>query len=93
MTVKMATVDVKLSRFERHPWGFRLHGGADFGSPLIIQKVNKGTFQALFIPGDITPGVKTQMMTIIRLSPAWPVMERAGSVDKLKGPTVRVPFS
>lgn len=51
---KMTTVDVKLSRFERQPWGFRLHGGADFGSPLIIQKVNKGTFQALFITGDIT---------------------------------------
>ena len=52
--MKMTTVDVKLSRFERQPWGFRLHGGADFGSPLIIQKVNKGTFQALFITGDIT---------------------------------------
>ena len=49
--MKMTTVEVKLSRFERQPWGFRLHGGADFGSPLIIQKVNKGTFLALFIPG------------------------------------------
>ena len=34
------TVDIKLSRSERQPWGFRLHGGADFGAPLIIQKVS-----------------------------------------------------
>ena len=33
------TVNLKLSRFERQPWGFRLHGGTDFGTPLLIQKV------------------------------------------------------
>ena len=35
------TVNLKLSRFERQPWGFRLHGGTDFGTPLLIQKVDK----------------------------------------------------
>ena len=34
------TIDIKLTRFARQPWGFRLHGGADFGSPLVIQKVS-----------------------------------------------------
>ena len=33
------TLDIVLSRTERQPWGFRLHGGSDFGTPLIIQKV------------------------------------------------------
>ena len=41
------TVDIKLSRSERQPWGFRLHGGADFGAPLIIQKVSLQPFFCL----------------------------------------------
>ena len=32
-------MEVKMSRFENAPWGFRVHGGIDFGSPLTIQKV------------------------------------------------------
>nr|CAD7460915.1 unnamed protein product [Timema tahoe] len=32
-------ISVKLSRFDATPWGFRLQGGKDFGSPLVIQKV------------------------------------------------------
>nr|CAD7597789.1 unnamed protein product [Timema genevievae] len=31
-------ISVKLSRFDATPWGFRLQGGKDFGSPLVIQK-------------------------------------------------------
>ena len=36
-----ATHHIKLSRFERQPWGFRLHGGADFATPLLIQLVRE----------------------------------------------------
>ena len=36
---KATTHHIKLSRFERQPWGFRLHGGADFATPLLIQLV------------------------------------------------------
>nr|CAD7395486.1 unnamed protein product [Timema cristinae] len=32
-------ISVKLSRFDATPWGFRLQGGKDFGSPLVIQKL------------------------------------------------------
>ena len=32
-------IEVKMSRSNASPWGFRLHGGADFGTPLTIQKV------------------------------------------------------
>ncbi|GLG97101.1 PDZ and LIM domain protein Zasp [Gryllus bimaculatus] len=31
-------INVKLSRFDAQPWGFRLQGGKDFGAPLLIQK-------------------------------------------------------
>ena len=34
-------VDIKMSRFDNAPWGFRVHGGIDFGSPLTIQKVRQ----------------------------------------------------
>lgn len=33
-------INVKLSRFEGSPWGFRLQGGKDFGTPLVVQKVS-----------------------------------------------------
>ena len=32
-------LEIKMARFENSPWGFRLHGGADFATPLTIQKV------------------------------------------------------
>jgi hypothetical protein len=35
------TMEIKMARFENSPWGFRLHGGADFSTPLTIQKVRK----------------------------------------------------
>jgi hypothetical protein len=34
-------ISVKLSRFDGSPWGFRLQGGKDFGTPLIVQKVSQ----------------------------------------------------
>ena len=44
---KMAqqTIEIKMARFENSPWGFRLHGGADFSTPLTIQKVRKTFMQ------------------------------------------------
>ncbi|GLG97106.1 Uncharacterized protein GBIM_03944 [Gryllus bimaculatus] len=35
-------INVKLSRFDAQPWGFRLQGGKDFGAPLLIQKIYIG---------------------------------------------------
>ena len=34
-------MEVKMSRYDNSPWGFRVHGGIDFGSPLTIQKVGQ----------------------------------------------------
>ena len=39
------TIQVSLNRHDRTPWGFRLHGGAEFGSPLMIQKVRSALGQ------------------------------------------------
>jgi hypothetical protein len=34
-------ITARLSRNDAQPWGFRLQGGVDFGTPLVIQKVSK----------------------------------------------------
>lgn len=33
-------ITARLSRVDAQPWGFRLQGGKDFGTPLVIQKVS-----------------------------------------------------
>lgn len=38
---------VRLSRVDAQPWGFRLQGGKDFGTPLLIQKVRFVVFIVL----------------------------------------------
>jgi len=38
----MANITVVLNRGNgASPWGFRLQGGADFRSPLVVQRVSK----------------------------------------------------
>lgn len=32
-------MNVRLSRVDAQPWGLRLQGGKDFGTPLVVQKV------------------------------------------------------
>jgi len=51
----MSTVTVNLSRPDpSQPWGFRIHGGADFAQPLLIVKVSAGSLSAQqgLVPGD-----------------------------------------
>ncbi|KAJ6643041.1 PDZ and LIM domain protein Zasp [Pseudolycoriella hygida] len=31
-------ITVRLSRVDAQPWGLRLQGGKDFGTPLVVQK-------------------------------------------------------
>lgn len=33
-------ITARLARIDSQPWGFRLQGGKDFGTPLVIQKVS-----------------------------------------------------
>lgn len=39
-------ISVRLSRVDAQPWGLRLQGGKDFGTPLVVQKV---IFFSIFI--------------------------------------------
>lgn len=33
-------INVRLNRVDAQPWGLRLQGGKDFGTPLVVQKVS-----------------------------------------------------
>lgn len=33
-------ITCRLSRGDAQPWGLRLQGGKDFGTPLVVQKVS-----------------------------------------------------
>lgn len=33
-------INCRLSRGDAQPWGLRLQGGKDFGTPLLVQKVS-----------------------------------------------------
>lgn len=41
-------LSVRLGRVDAQPWGLRLQGGADFGTPLVIQKVSLATGILIF---------------------------------------------
>ena len=66
-------MEIKMARFENSPWGFRLHGGADFGTPLSIQKVSLfSTFCTIIIssgfsshPSLVTVQIVTCMKYLI----------------------------
>jgi hypothetical protein len=40
-------VTVRLDRHDSQPWGFRLQGGKDFGTPLLLQKVSMKSIYTL----------------------------------------------
>ncbi|XP_015591799.1 PDZ and LIM domain protein 3 isoform X1 [Cephus cinctus] len=48
-------VDIKLSKFDNTPWGFRLSGGLDFTHPLTVVRVARGSLadEAGLQPGDV----------------------------------------
>eukprot|EP00092_Neocalanus_flemingeri_P004273 GFUD01004593.1.p1 GENE.GFUD01004593.1~~GFUD01004593.1.p1 ORF type:complete len:858 (-),score=130.03 GFUD01004593.1:824-3397(-) len=74
-------VNLKLSRFERQPWGFRLHGGTDFGTPLLIQKVNLSSLSeaAGLQAGDLLLAVNGQDVQNCKHKDAQDTIVRAGN--------------
>ncbi|XP_066601203.1 PDZ and LIM domain protein Zasp [Prorops nasuta] len=74
-------ISVKLSRFDGSPWGFRLQGGKDFGSPLVVQKVNGGSpaEAAGLRAGDAVIKVNNTEMFNLRHKDAQDVIVRAGN--------------
>ncbi|KAG5317515.1 ZASP protein, partial [Pseudoatta argentina] len=74
-------IGIKLSRFDGSPWGFRLQGGKDFGTPLIVQKVNSGSpaEAAGLKAGDAVIRVNTTDMYNLRHKDAQDVIVKAGN--------------
>nr|XP_033325923.1 PDZ and LIM domain protein Zasp-like isoform X1 [Megalopta genalis] len=74
-------ISVKLSRFDGSPWGFRLQGGKDFGTPLVVQKVNSGSpaEAAGLKAGDAVIRVNSTEMYNLRHKDAQDVIVRAGN--------------
>nr|XP_012215850.1 PREDICTED: uncharacterized protein LOC105668197 [Linepithema humile] len=74
-------ISVKLSRFDGSAWGFRLQGGKDFGTPLLVQKVNSGSpaEAAGLKAGDAVIRVNTTEMYNLRHKDAQDVIVKAGN--------------
>ncbi|KOX77913.1 PDZ and LIM domain protein Zasp [Melipona quadrifasciata] len=74
-------INVKLSRFDGSPWGFRLQGGKDFGTPLVVQKVNTGSpaEAAGLKAGDAVIRVNNTEVYNLRHKDAQDVIVRAGN--------------
>lgn len=74
-------LQIKLSRFDAQPWGFRLQGGVDFASPLLVQKVNGGSLaeQAGLMPGDSVIKINDVDVFNLRHKEAQDVVVRSGN--------------
>ncbi|XP_014239751.1 PDZ and LIM domain protein Zasp isoform X9 [Cimex lectularius] len=74
-------VNVRLSRGDASPWGFRLQGGKDFGQPLLVQKVNGGSLaeRAGLQVGDALIKVNNVDVQDMRHKDAQDTIVRAGN--------------
>jgi len=77
----MCVHQITLYRQDRQPWGFRLHGGADFGTPLLIQLVKADSLSeaAGLQAGDILLSVSGQDVQLCRHKEAQDAIVRAGN--------------
>lgn len=73
-------ITVRLNKGDSPNWGFRLQGGKDFGTPLVIQKVNGGSpaERAGLIAGDSVIKINTTDVFNLRHKDAQDVVIRAG---------------
>jgi hypothetical protein len=76
---------VRLSRGEGQPWGFRLQGGKDFGTPLVLQKVNVGSIadKAGLIAGDSLIKINNEEVFNLRHKDAQDAILRGGNSFEL----------
>ncbi|CAH0556492.1 unnamed protein product [Brassicogethes aeneus] len=74
-------ITVRLNKDSSPNWGFRLQGGKDFGTPLIIQKITSGTpaERAGLIPGDSVIKINNVDVFNLRHKDAQDVVVRAGN--------------
>ncbi|XP_055690954.1 PDZ and LIM domain protein Zasp isoform X19 [Lutzomyia longipalpis] len=74
-------VTVRLSRSDAQPWGFRLQGGKDFGTPLVVQKVAGGSIAANagLVAGDAVIKVNGMDVYNLRHKDAQDAVVRGGN--------------
>ncbi|XP_075169893.1 Z band alternatively spliced PDZ-motif protein 52 isoform X7 [Haematobia irritans] len=74
-------MQIKLSRFDAQPWGFRLQGGTDFAQPLLVQKVNGGSLaeKAGLMPGDAVIKINDVDVFNLRHKDAQDIVVRSGN--------------
>lgn len=73
-------ITARLSRNDAQPWGFRLQGGKDFGTPLVIQKVNTGSIadNAGLKAGDAVVRINATDLYNLRHKDAQDAIVKAG---------------
>jgi membrane-associated protease RseP (regulator of RpoE activity) len=73
-------ITARLARNDAQPWGFRLQGGKDFGTPLVIQKVNTGSIadNAGLKAGDAVVRLNQTDLYNLRHKDAQDAIVRAG---------------
>ncbi|RZF39745.1 hypothetical protein LSTR_LSTR003406, partial [Laodelphax striatellus] len=74
-------INVRLNRGDASPWGFRLQGGKDFGTPLVIQKVNGNSLaeKAGLQVGDAVIKVNGHEVFNLRHKDAQDIIVRSGN--------------
>ncbi|XP_055602937.1 PDZ and LIM domain protein Zasp isoform X13 [Uranotaenia lowii] len=78
-------ITVRLQRNQGQPWGFRLQGGKDFSSPLVLQRVNGGSVadQVGLMAGDALVKVNSTEVFNLRHKEAQDVIMGAGNSFEL----------
>lgn len=73
-------ITVRLNKADQQPLGFRLQGGKDFGTPLVVQKVNGGSAaeRAGLQAGDALIRVNTTEVYLLRHQEAQDAIRAAG---------------
>ncbi|XP_045486574.1 PDZ and LIM domain protein Zasp isoform X6 [Pieris rapae] len=78
-------ITVRLNKSEQQPLGFRLQGGKDFGTPLVVQKVNGGSAaeRAGLQAGDALIRVNNTEVYALRHQEAQDTIRAAGTALEL----------
>ncbi|XP_045512693.1 PDZ and LIM domain protein Zasp isoform X5 [Pieris brassicae] len=78
-------ITVRLNKSEQQPLGFRLQGGKDFGTPLVVQKVNGGSAaeRAGLQAGDALIRVNNTEVYTLRHQEAQDTIRAAGAALEL----------
>ncbi|XP_055322487.1 PDZ and LIM domain protein Zasp isoform X13 [Sitodiplosis mosellana] len=78
-------INIRLNRVDAQPWGLRLQGGKDFGTPLVVQKVSQGSIsdQAGLQPGDAVIAVNNVEAFNLRHKDAQDLIVRSGNTFEL----------